>query len=73
MHPIAGNVAWKRRSAAWRRQRGFGVFGWILDDRVGAGAPSVRSIPPHSGGRPQRAKTTWAVFAPCVFWHSLCL
>jgi hypothetical protein len=49
-HPIAGNVARKHRSAAWRRRRDFCIFLHNIDGRGGVNTPSVRPTPPHSDG-----------------------
>ena len=72
MRPSTGNIARERRSAAWRRRRGFRVLRQNFHSRGGAMTPSVRPIPPLRGGWPQRARTTVVVLAPRVIRHFLC-
>jgi hypothetical protein len=68
--PIVGNVTRKRRSAAWRRRRGFTVFSESSTPE-GAWRPPlfVPSHPTAMGGPKEHEQCRWC-WPTCVFWYS---
>src|SRR3984885_1972803 len=72
MHPIAGNVARKRRSAFWRRCRHFCFFHPINGGGGGLGSPMFVPGPALGLGSLKRQETRGWFLTTRVFWHLEC-